>query len=197
MLDELRATAPRIANYADWIREILELSDRALAADRRLPAAYHAGTAQFFLNASDPQHRQARQRFLDIVLAENGVIPGDHHLVPYQQTHLSAYRFTPAQPRGTIVIFGGFDSYIEEWLPGLLAFRDAGLDVVAFDGSGQGAALEAGTPMTPDWHLPVAAVLDYFGLAGITPMPLRRACDRRWRIGHFTTPASRHRNHSP
>jgi hypothetical protein len=60
MLDELRATAPRIASYADWIREILELSDRALAADRRLSAAYHAGTAQFFLNASDPQHEQAR-----------------------------------------------------------------------------------------------------------------------------------------
>ncbi len=51
MLDELRATAPRIATYADWVREILELSDRALAADRRLPAAYHARTAQFFLAA--------------------------------------------------------------------------------------------------------------------------------------------------
>ena len=175
MLDELRATAPRIASYADWTREILELSDRALAAGRRLPAACYARTAQFFLNASDPQHEQARQRFLDFVLAENGVMPGDHHLVPCQQTHLSAYRFTAAQPRGTIVIFGGFDSYIEEWPPGLLAFRDADLDVVAFDGPGQGAALEAGTPMTPDWHLPVAAVLDYFGLAGITPMPLRRA----------------------
>jgi hypothetical protein len=29
--------------------------------------------------------------------------------------------------------------------------------------------------MTPDSHLPVAAVLDYFGLAGITSMPFRRA----------------------
>jgi pimeloyl-ACP methyl ester carboxylesterase len=168
MLDELRATAPRIASYADWTREILELSDKALAAGRQLPAAYYARTAEFFLSPGDPRYLRARQRFLDIVLAENGVAAQDHHLVPYQQTRLSAYRFTPPRPRGTIVIFGGFDSYIEEWLPGLLAFRDAGLDVVAFDGPGQGAALEAGTPMTPDWHLPVAAVLDYFGLAGIT-----------------------------
>jgi hypothetical protein len=125
MLHELRATAPRIASYADWTREILKLSDRALAAGRRLAAAYYARMAQSFLNASDPQHEHARQRFLDIVLAENGVMPGDHHLVPYQQTHLSAYRLTSAQPRGTIVIFGGFGSFIEEWLPGLLAFRDA------------------------------------------------------------------------
>jgi pimeloyl-ACP methyl ester carboxylesterase len=39
---------------------------------------------------------------------------------------------------------------------------------VAFDGPGQGTVLDAGTPMTPDWHLPVAAILDYFGLTGIT-----------------------------
>jgi len=30
--------------------------------------------------------------------------------------------------------------------------------------------LDAGTPMTPDWHLPVAAVLDYFGLTDVTLM---------------------------
>jgi len=41
---------------------------------------------------------------------------------------------------------------------------------VIFDGPGQGTALDAGTPMTPDWHLPVAAVLDYFGLNDITLM---------------------------
>jgi pimeloyl-ACP methyl ester carboxylesterase len=39
---------------------------------------------------------------------------------------------------------------------------------VAFDGPGQGTVLDAGTPMTPDWHLPVAAILDYFRLADIT-----------------------------
>ena len=90
--------------------------------------------------------------------------------MPYQGTHLSAYRFTPAQPRGTIVVFGGYDSYIAEWLPAALALRDAGLDTVIFDGPGQGTVLDAGTPMTPDWHLPVAAVLDYFNLDDITLM---------------------------
>ena len=39
-----------------------------------------------------------------------------------------------------------------------------------FDGPGQGTALDAGMPMTPDWHLPVAAVLDYFKLSDITLM---------------------------
>jgi len=168
MLEELRAAAPRIASYADWVKEMLDLSDKALADGRSLPAAYYARMAQFFLDPDDPRYQPALQRFLDNVLPGFGVTPDDHHMVPYQQARLSVYRFTPERPRGAIVVFGGYDSYIEEWLPAALAFRDAGLDTVVFDGPGQGTVLDAGTPMTPDWHLPVAAILDYFGLAGVT-----------------------------
>jgi len=168
MLEELRAAAPRIASFADWVKEMLDLSDKALADGRSLPAAYYARMAQFFLDPDDPRYQPALQRFLDNVLPGFGVTPDDHHMVPYQQARLSVYRFTPERPRGAIVVFGGYDSYIEEWLPAALAFRDAGLDTVVFDGPGQGTVLDAGTPMTPDWHLPVAAILDYFGLAGVT-----------------------------
>ena len=52
----------------------------------------------------------------------------------------------------------------------LLALRDAGQDVIAFDGPGQGAALEADLPMTAEWHRPVGAVLDYFGVDDVTLM---------------------------
>ena len=170
MLEELRAAGTRIASYDDWAREMFDLSDKALAAGRRLPAAYYAKMAIFFLDPSDPRVKPAFQRFLDNVLAANGVTPEDHHLVPYKQTHLSAYRLTPAQPRGTIVVFGGYDSYILEWLPAALALRDAGLDAVIFDGPGQGTVLDAGTPMTPDWRLPAAAILEYFKLTDVTLM---------------------------
>lgn len=49
MLDEMRAAAPRISSYDDWTREMLKLSDEALAAGRKLPAAYYSRGAQFFL----------------------------------------------------------------------------------------------------------------------------------------------------
>jgi pimeloyl-ACP methyl ester carboxylesterase len=170
MLDEMRAAAARISSFDDWTREMLKLSDEALAAGRNLPAAYYSRCAQFFLDPGDPRFKPALQRFLDNVEAGNGVTADDHHLIPYQQNRLSAYRFTPDRPRGTIVVFGGYDSYIAEWLPAAIALRDAGLDTVVFDGPGQGTVLDTGTPMTPDWHLPVAAVLDYFNLSGITLM---------------------------
>jgi len=170
MLDEMRAAATRISSYDDWTREMLKLSDEALAAGRNLPAAYYSRGAQFFLDPADPRFKEALRRFLVNVEAGNGVTGDDRHLIPYQQAKLSAYRFTPDRPRGTIVVFGGYDSYIAEWLPAAIAFRDAGLDTVIFDGPGQGTVLDAGTPMTPDWHRPVAAVLDYFSLSDVTLM---------------------------
>jgi alpha-beta hydrolase superfamily lysophospholipase len=49
-----------------------------------------------------------------------------------------------------VVIFGGFDSYVEEFLPLMLAFAHAGYQVVCFEGPGQGGALaDAGLVLTP------------------------------------------------
>ena len=168
MLDELREAGRQIAGYDDWLRVMSDLSDKSLAAGRRLPAAYYAKMAIFFLAPGDTRIEPAFKRFLDNVLGENGVTPDNEHKVPYQHARLTAYRFTPEKPRGTMVVFGGYDSYILEWLPMALALRDAGLDTIIFDGPGQGTALDAGMPMTPDWHLPVAAIIDYFKLADFT-----------------------------
>lgn len=113
MLDEMRAAAARIPSYDDWTREMLNLSDEALAAGRSLAAAYSRG-AQFFLDPDDPRFKPALQRFMDNAEAGNSVTPGNRHFVPYRDGQLSAYRFTPDRPRGTIVVFGGYDSYIAE-----------------------------------------------------------------------------------
>ena len=170
MLDELREAGKRITDYDDWARVMFELSDTSLAAGRTLPAAYYAKMAIFFLRDSDPRVKPAFERFRDNVLAGNGVTAADTHQVPYRGKQLTAYRFTPNTIRGSIVVFGGYDSYIIEWLPMALALRDAGLDTVIFDGPGQGTALDAGMPMIPDWHLPAGAVLDHFGLTDCTLM---------------------------
>jgi pimeloyl-ACP methyl ester carboxylesterase len=68
-----------------------------------------------------------------------------------------------------ILLCGGFDSSIEEPFPIQVSLRDAGFDVITFEGPGQGAALEAeGLAMTPDWERPVRAVLDHFRLDDVT-----------------------------
>jgi hypothetical protein len=107
----------RIGSYDDWTRELLALGDQALAEARPLPAAYLFRMAEFFIPADDPRKRPLRQRFIDLVRREHHVGDQAHELIPYQHGVLSAYRFTPDRPTGRIIVFGGFDSYIEEWFP--------------------------------------------------------------------------------
>jgi pimeloyl-ACP methyl ester carboxylesterase len=90
--------------------------------------------------------------------------------VPYAGSALPAFDLHPTAETGsTIVIFGGFDSYIEEFLPMLATMVDAGHRVVAFEGPGQGSALEdRGLSMIPEWERPVSAVLDHYQLTDVT-----------------------------
>jgi pimeloyl-ACP methyl ester carboxylesterase len=128
--------------------------------------------AEFFLPTKDPRKLPTRQRFVDLVLGHFQIPSSACRRIPYGTGWLPAYRLTPTQPtKGTFVVFGGFDSYIEEWLPAALSFRDAGYDTIMFEGPGQGAALElAHLTMSPEWEKPVKAVLDFFRLDAVTLM---------------------------
>ncbi len=173
MLEEMRLAAPRIATYADWKREFLALARHASQQGRVLRAGFYFRCAEFFMRADDPERRSARASFLQAVRSVYGLELGERHAVPYADGHITgflpAYRFKPPRVKCTIVFFGGFDSYIEELTSAFVYLRDAGFDVIAFDGPGQGGALEeAGLPLTAEWHKPVSAVLDYFEMDRVT-----------------------------
>lgn len=169
MLDEMRAVVPRIADYTDFTREFLGLAEQALSNGQWLKGAFYLRAAEFFMLPSDQAKRPTRQRFLQLIKTHYGVTETDHSTIPYEDGALSAYRFTPPVPKGAIVMFGGFDSYIEEWFAVIFALRDAGYEVIAFDGPGQGTALEDfNLPMTHEWEQPVKVVLDYFDLDDVS-----------------------------
>jgi pimeloyl-ACP methyl ester carboxylesterase len=97
--------------------------------------------------------------------------PIERFRVPYGGSYLPALRVPAARSpaTGTIVIHGGFDSFIEEWYSCATFFAAKGLDVILFEGPGQGAALKkAGLPLTHEWEKPVGAILDYFRLENVT-----------------------------
>ncbi len=171
LLPDMQSIAPKLTGYKAWIAAFLDLAGKALAEGRRLDAAYHTRCAEFFMLPGDPRRPACREHFITLIREAFGVTAAQTIQVPYSGVSLPGYRFTPPEPRDTIVLCGGFDSYIEEFIPILLVLRDSGFDVVAFEGPGQGAAIENfGLPMTPDWHLPVAAVLDHLGLNEVTIM---------------------------
>ena len=90
--------------------------------------------------------------------------------VPYNKLFLPVLK-VPAQGEtvGTIVMHGGFDSFIEEWYFMMKYLSNHGYEVIAFEGPGQGAALKTyGIPLDIEWEKPTKAVLDYFNLNNVT-----------------------------
>src|ERR1700691_5462675 len=175
MLTRMRTAAAGLAGVQDYpafTKIFLELGDKALAQHETLKGAYYLRLAEFFLLTNDPRKLPTRQRFVDLVLGHFQIPSSACSRIPYGSGWLPAYRLTPAQPtKGTFIVFGGFDSYIEVLLPSAWFFHDAGDDTILFEGPGQGAALElAHLTMSPEWEKPVKAVLDFFRLDAVTLM---------------------------
>ncbi len=171
MLTEMRETVAGVNDYPSFTKIILGLGEKALARHEVLKGAYYLRLAELFLVFSDPRKLPTRQRFVDLLLDHLQIAPSAYSRIPFETGWLPAYRLTPIEPKGTLVVFGGFDSYIEEWLPAALVFRDAGYDTILFEGPGQGAALElAHLTMSHEWEKPVKAVLDFFRLDAVTLM---------------------------
>lgn len=174
MLSEMKSFAPSIKTYDDWKSQFLTQAEEANSNGETLKAAYYYRGADFIMLPTDPQKQPTRELFLQLTRSAYG-LNNLEFAVPYtqgsQSGNLPGYRLTPANPKGTLVIFGGYDSYIEELVPQAFVFRDAGYDVILFEGPGQGGALEDyGLTMTPDWEKPVGAILDHFGLDSVSLM---------------------------
>lgn len=166
-LEEIRDAARQISTYPEWIATFLALAETAREQNRELAGACYDRAAHFFMTVEDPRRAGALARFLDGARRAYGLEP---IAVPYADGYsLHAYELLPDGPaRGTIVITGGFDEYIEELFGVVVTVAAAGYRVIAFDGPGQGVVLDAGLVMTPSWERPVGAVLDHFGLDDVT-----------------------------
>jgi pimeloyl-ACP methyl ester carboxylesterase len=166
-IDEVAELAGRCTTFPEWIDGYLRLAELARVADRPLASAYYDRAAAFYMAADDPRRQAARARFVGGMRAIYGVTPDE---VPFGAASLPAYDLRPAHQTGApILLFGGFDSYIEEFLPMAAAMVDAGRRIIMFDGPGQGGALEDfGLAMIPEWERPVAAVLDHYQLDDVT-----------------------------
>src|ERR1700756_592532 len=162
-VDEVTELASRANTYPELIDGFLALAEEARAADRAFVGAYYDRAAEFFMTAADPRRPAARARFLHAVRTAYGVTPD---LIPFGSGSMPAYDLRPDHQIGApIVMFGGFDSYVEEFLPMIAGMVDAGRRIVVFEGPGQGSALEDfGLTMISEWEQPVGAVLDHYGL---------------------------------
>jgi pimeloyl-ACP methyl ester carboxylesterase len=167
--DIARRGAARVRRLHDVPAVFGALADDAERGGRWAEAAGCARVAEFFTARPSDAQVAAYERYNRAWERAFGA-GTERHSVPYGDGALPAYR-RPArgERRGVLLAFGGFDSIVQEFDPIWRGLADAGFDVIAFDGPGQGGARTLhGLPHTHDWERPVAAVLDHFGVTRAT-----------------------------
>jgi pimeloyl-ACP methyl ester carboxylesterase len=133
---------------------------------------FYYRAAEFFTHPQDPDKKVLYHKFIDLFYNALFVDdPIERHQIPYEGAYLPAMKLPRQveQGHGTLVIHGGFDSFIEELYSLGNYFAELGYEVILFDGPGQGGALkDYDLPMDYAWEKPAKAVLDYFELADVT-----------------------------
>lgn len=170
-LEDMMEASKRIKKLDDWKEEMVRQAEKALEEKRMMNAAFYYRAAEFFTLPKDPDKIKFYDRFIDLfyntVFAKDNI---NRILVPYEKGLLPAIKIPASKDtvRGTIVIHGGFDSFIEEFYSMACYFSNLGYEVIMFEGPGQGAALKKhNIPFTHEWEKPVKAIFDYFNLNDI------------------------------
>lgn len=163
-----------IKTLDDWKDEMVRLAKKALTAGHLMDGTFLYRAAEFFTHPDDPDKMRLYDKFQDLFY--NELFPNEpfeRHTVPYQDTYLPALLLPQyeGQNRGTVVVYGGFDSFMEELYSMAKHFHNQGYEVILFEGPGQGAALKKyGVTLHYRWEEPAKAVLDYFDRDDVTWM---------------------------
>ncbi|MFW9992660.1 MAG: alpha/beta hydrolase [Candidatus Odinarchaeota archaeon] len=169
--EDMKAIGARIKDFDQWRKELRALAEQALSENQLLYAAFYYRAVEFFTFSTDPEKEKLYDLFIQYFNQYYGTDKIERHQIPYDRTYLPCIRINhEGAGKGTVVIHGGFDSFIEEFYPVMKAFvRKTGYEVVLFDGPGQGGALhKCGLKLINEWEKPVGAVLDYFNLENVT-----------------------------
>lgn len=190
-LNDMRVAASRIRKLEDWKGEMVRQAEKALAEGRLMNGTFYLRAAEFFVPTSDPDKARLYERFIDLFynhLCKDE--PLSRHKVPYEGAYLPALR-VPGQTsttQGTLVVHGGFDSFIEEFYSIATSFAARGYDVILFEGPGQGGALRHyDLPLTYQWEKPAKAVLDYFEVEDVSWMGISMGGWMCFRAAAFET----------
>jgi alpha-beta hydrolase superfamily lysophospholipase len=169
--EDMKEAGQKINSFEDWKIEMLKLAETAVSEGRLMNAAFYYRAAEFFVLRDDPEKELLYDKFIDQFYMAFQDDEIKKYEVPYNDTFLPAIRIQPVatEKRGTVVVHGGNDSFMEEIYSVMRYFPDLGYELIAFEGPGQGSALKKyGLPLNIEWEKPTKAILDYFKLDDVT-----------------------------
>lgn len=163
----VRKRTAGIRNFDQWKVVWNDLGVIAEEKNEFLRAAYSFRMAEFFMKATDESKHALYQRCIDCFYKAFDMqlrLSYQRYDVPFEGKYLNCIRIPAQHPKGVVLVCGGYDSFIEEFVLQVreLACRD--YDVILFEGPGQGRCLQQKLYFQYDFEKPTAAVLDFFGI---------------------------------
>jgi len=169
--EDMKEAGERINNFSDWKHVLVELAQKAEAEGRLKNAAIYYRGAEFYITQKDPDKIKFYDKFIELfykIFEKDGV---KKFKVPYNDSFLHALKvpIKNIDKKGTILMHGGFDSFVEEFYYLMRIFADNGYEVIAFEGPGQGGTRRKyGLTWDEKWEKPTKAIIDFFKLKDVT-----------------------------
>ena len=174
--DELMEIGRKIDGFETWISLFTNLGEQAEKKNEYLKAAICYRAAHFYTvsgetdaNGNSLKHilYEKCRGMYDAYFSRFPEIVYTH--IPFDGYELPVYYSVTDDSKGSIVIHGGYDSLVQEFLMLLQYLHKLGYNVYFFEGPGQGEVLmRYDVRMTPEWEHCTSAVLDHFGLDDVT-----------------------------
>jgi len=139
--EDMKDAGQKINSLKEWKTDMVRLAETSVSEGRLMNAAFYYRAAEFYLLRDDPEKNlfyEKFQKYFYEACKDDGI---NKYEVPYNDTFLAAIQLPPVatKQRGTLVLHGGNDSFIEECYPVMRYFSDHGYEVIAFEGPGQGS----------------------------------------------------------
>jgi len=166
-INELKSASVKITDFNSWYLTWKQLGEIAESDNRSLHAAYYYRLAEFFLTQSaekQEMYKRSITNFHKIILADSSL---KIEYIPYENTSMKTFIFRSENAVGNLVVFGGYDSFIEEFYLPVKELFESRYNIYLFEGAGQGETLKKGLTFEPYWEKPMKAMLDFFNLDNV------------------------------
>jgi len=162
--DEIVTALSGVRDLDTWFSVWRNIGQRAEQKNRYMHAAYAYRMAEFFLKETHPEKERMYEKAIENFYKAFDVLHIPYTIcdIPYKGAFLHSVKVGEQTNTKILLVCGGYDSFIEEFIRATLGLLDQGYTLLFFEGDGQGKTLKYGLPLTYAWEEPTKCVLDYY-----------------------------------
>lgn len=169
-VEEIKTITPYIKDMESWTENWIKLAEQAKSEGRFSQATYYYRMAEFYMIDDTPEKMKCYRNFRECFEKANEGKKIQRFEIPFEGSFLPAIKIDAENSKGTILVHGGYDSFMEEFYPVVKNCINFGYSLIMFEGPGQGQARKNGLTFRYDWEVPTTSVIDYFNLHDVNLM---------------------------